>query len=55
MKKLSLAFGIIGNLFLLLGLYELFTQTEMDSYLLIFCFIGGAISSLLSIVSNKTI
>jgi hypothetical protein len=53
MKKLSLIFGIIGILFLLLGLYIMFTLGV--NMLFFYCFGGGIISSSLFLITQNII
>lgn len=59
MKKLSLVFGFIAILFMLYGLYELFYLSDLNVNLVFSCFMGGFISSMLFLItdkiSNKTI
>lgn len=53
MKTLSLTFGIIGILFLLLGLYLLFSLTDTTGYLTFICFIAGCISTSLFLITQN--
>jgi hypothetical protein len=51
MKTLSLAFGIMGILFLLLGLYIIFTTYTQDIFF--YCFGGGLISTLSFLITQN--
>ena len=59
MQKLSLVFGVIAILFMLVGLYELFNLSNLNERLVFSSFMGGFISSALFLLtdrlSNKTI
>ena len=53
MKTLSLTFGIIGILFLLLGLYILFTNNNQNVFF--WCFGAGLCSTSLYLITQKII
>lgn len=53
MKKLSLAFGLLGILFLSYGLYLLFNITDITSNVVYSCIMGGFMSSALFLITDK--
>ena len=53
MQKLSLVFGVIGILFMLFGLYGLFNLSDLNVHLVFSSFMGGFISSMLFLITDK--
>jgi len=53
MKKLSLSFALIGILFLSYGLYQLFNLSDITEDLVFYCIIGGFISCMLFLITDK--
>jgi len=53
MKKLSLAFGLLGILFLSYGLYLLFNITDVTNNVVYSCIMGGFLSSALFLITDK--
>lgn len=53
MKKLSLTFALIGILLLSYGLYLSFNLSDLTQNLILYCFIGGFVSSMLFLITDK--